>query len=73
MIAYSQGGALETIIDGQTGIFFENQTQKSLEQAINKFKRKKFDPSDCIKQARRFSMEVFKKKVEKEISQITKN
>ncbi len=73
VIAYSQGGALETIIDGQTGIFFENQTQKSLEQAINKFKRKKFDPSDCIKQARRFSMEVFKKKVEKEISQITKN
>ena len=37
VIAYGKGGALETVIDGKTGLFFEKQECDSLINAINNF------------------------------------
>lgn len=39
VIAYGKGGALETVIAGQTGIFFEEQTPQSLIKAVEKFEQ----------------------------------
>ena|SRR3989344_2595805 len=36
-IAYRSGGATETIIDNETGIFFNEQTPDSLQKALEKF------------------------------------
>jgi len=62
-IAYGQGGVLETIIDGKTGILFDSQTEASLSEAINRFKSIKFDRNILVTQAGKFSREVFKEKM----------
>jgi len=58
------GGAQESIIDGKTGIFFEVQSEKSLEEAILKFQKMNFNPEVSIKNAKKFSFEEFKMKIE---------
>ena len=37
VIAYARGGALETVIEGKTGIFFNEQTENSLMDAVERF------------------------------------
>ncbi|MDD3646106.1 MAG: glycosyltransferase [Candidatus Gracilibacteria bacterium] len=63
VIAYGKGGALETIIDGKTGIFFENQTSNSLNKAIKQFETISFDSKAIRKHAEQFDKEVFKRKI----------
>jgi glycosyltransferase involved in cell wall biosynthesis len=63
VIAYKAGGALETVIEGITGLFFEEQSAGSLIAAINRFN----DSSDCFRHndmvdnAQKFSKERFRK------------
>lgn len=59
VIAYSQGGSLETVIEGKSGIFFNDQSVDSLVQAIKRFGKIKIEPLDCIKNAGGFSKENF--------------
>ena len=61
VIAYKAGGALDTVIDGETGIFFEKQSVASLIKAVKRFEGLKFDPDKLIKNAQRFSKDNFKK------------
>lgn len=65
VIAYGRGGALETVIDGKTGIFFYEQNVKSLKEAVYRFLKEKdnFKKEDLIKNAQRFSKERFKKEI----------
>lgn len=37
VLAYGHGGALETVIDGKTGMFFQEQTTESVMDCIKKF------------------------------------
>ena len=39
VIAYGRGGATETVVDGQTGLFFGEQTAESLIEAVDRFER----------------------------------
>ena len=64
VIAYKSGGLTETVVDGKTGIFFDELTSESLEKAIQKFEKSKIKPEDCIKQAQNFSKEEFEKKIQ---------
>jgi glycosyltransferase involved in cell wall biosynthesis len=59
VIAYGKGGALETIIPGKTGLFFEKQTEESLTKAILEFENLKINPQDCVQNAKRFSDQNF--------------
>jgi len=63
VIAYKGGGALETIVEGKTGLFFERQTPDSLANTIKKFKPDNFDVKIMRAQASKFSKEEFKKKI----------
>ncbi len=72
-IALKKGGALDIVLDGKTGIFFEVQSKKSLEDAILKFQKMTFNPEDSIKNAEKFSFEEFKTKLGKEIKLATRN
>ncbi len=67
VIAFRGGGALETIIEGKTGIFFEKQTIESLNAAIEQFNNLTINPKDCIGQAKKFSFEKFKEEFMMEI------
>lgn len=61
VIAFGKGGALETVIEGETGLFFAEQTVQSLQEAINKFEQLgvAFVPESCRRSAERFSEQVF--------------
>ncbi len=63
VIAFRGGGYIESVIEGKTGIFFDEPTVDSLTKAIREFERTKIKSEDCIKQARKFSKERFKKEI----------
>ena len=62
VIAYGKGGALETVIACETGLFFPTQNIDSLIQAVAEFERseKNFDPYEIRRNARRFSLYRFR-------------
>lgn len=63
VIAYKGGGALETVIDGVTGLFFPEQTAASLVEAVRRFEdvSHNFRARDMLDNAQRFSKERFTK------------
>ena len=64
VIAYGKGGALETVVEGKTGLFFNEQTVESLKDAINKFQTMKFNKSEIRENAVKFDEEKFKEKID---------
>lgn len=61
VVAFAEGGALETVIPDETGILFDEQTVKSLKDALIKLNSIKISPENCIKNAANFSKENFMK------------
>ncbi len=59
VIALRQGGVKESVVDGETGIFFDEATVDSLVNAIKQFEKKKFDTNKILKQSKEFSKEKF--------------
>ncbi|MGH7204244.1 MAG: glycosyltransferase [Candidatus Levyibacteriota bacterium] len=70
VIAYRGGGALETIKEGKTGLFFDKQTKDSLKSALIQFQKMKFDPSVAIKNAQQFDQAHFEKNFLKLVHQV---
>ncbi|MGI5870273.1 MAG: glycosyltransferase [Kiritimatiellia bacterium] len=54
VVAYAKGGALETVADGVTGVFFDEQTHESLEDAVVRCAEATFDPAAIRAHAERF-------------------
>ncbi len=54
-IAYRAGGALETIVEGETGAFFDEPAAESLAAAIRSFDASRFDARRLREHAERFS------------------
>jgi glycosyltransferase involved in cell wall biosynthesis len=63
VIAYKKGGALDVVVAGKTGIFFAEQTAKSLVAALKKFDTLDFDPKKLQAHAEEFSEERFVEEV----------
>ncbi|EKE13027.1 MAG: glycosyl transferase group 1 [uncultured bacterium] len=63
VIALNQGGVKETVIDGKTGLFFNERTPEALSEAVRKFEKMNIKSEDCINQAKKFSKERFKKEM----------
>jgi glycosyltransferase involved in cell wall biosynthesis len=63
VIAYKGGGALETVIEEETGLFFAEQSAGSLSEAIQTFQDSKycFRTDAIVANARRFSKARFLK------------
>lgn len=61
VVAFEKGGVLETVIPGKTGIFFDEQTEESLKDAIQKLDSINIDPKSCRQNAAKFSKENFRK------------
>ena len=58
-IAYRKGGALETILDGITGAFFDEPTPESLAEALLKLDVTSYDPQRLREHAETFSPHAF--------------
>ncbi len=65
VIAYAAGGALETVVDRETGLFFENQTPEALAEAVGRFEALSEPPTTacCRARAEKFSSANFRHKV----------
>jgi glycosyltransferase involved in cell wall biosynthesis len=63
VIAFNGGGYKETVIDGKTGVLFNDYSVDGLIKAVKKFESLKFSSADCITQAEKFSKERFKKEI----------
>lgn len=72
VIAFGHGGALETVIPGKTGLFFNRQSAEELAAAVIRFEamRDSFDRYSIIEHARRFSSDVFRMSFLKEAGRI---
>jgi glycosyltransferase involved in cell wall biosynthesis len=65
VIAFKAGGALETIKENETGIFFEEQNVLSLKGAILKYEKSTWDSKKIRSHARNFDEQIFEKNFKK--------
>ncbi|HEY5152493.1 MAG TPA: glycosyltransferase, partial [Candidatus Saccharimonadales bacterium] len=61
VIAYNKGGALDYVVPGKTGLFFEKQTVKDLVKVLETAAAKSFDYQAIAEQAAQFSVAAFDK------------
>ena len=62
VIAYGAGGALASIVPGQTGLFFHTQTPEALAQVVAGFRESAFDPMSIRQHALTFGTERFEER-----------
>ncbi|MCB1080341.1 MAG: glycosyltransferase family 4 protein [Chlamydiia bacterium] len=60
VIAYGKGGALETVLQNRSGLFFPEQTVSSIIEAVQAFEEREFDPKLIRKHAENFREEHFR-------------
>jgi glycosyltransferase involved in cell wall biosynthesis len=63
VIALGRGGALDTVVEGQTGLFFREPTVEALIETVQQFERMSFDPAAARANAERFGVERFKQEL----------
>ena len=64
VVAYAGGGALETVIEGQTGVFFHSPTPEALMGAVSCLSGGSFEPSVLQARAAQFDVPEFQRRLE---------
>lgn len=67
VIAYGAGGALETVVDGVTGLFFPEQTAESLVGALKRLDRAELEPVAIRRHAESFGYDSFAERMQEAI------
>ncbi len=65
VIAFAAGGALDTVVEGVTGVFFHAPAPESLVEAVRRFEDLRFDPGVIRRHAEQFDKHVFQEKIKK--------
>ena len=60
VIALNEGGVRETVVEGETGVFFERPEPASLVEAVRGFDPLAVDPQACVDNAARFDVSHFR-------------
>ena len=63
VVAFAAGGALETVVDGETGILFHTQTPECLGAALQSVSNVDFSPEALQKYASQFGVQVFESRM----------
>lgn len=63
VIAYARGGALETVVEGVTGMFFEEQTWESLADAVLHFEEERYVPEKLREHVQQFDRARFQRRM----------
>lgn len=71
VISYRAGGALDTVIEGVTGEFFDKQSASILAEKLKSFNFKLYNRTEIIDNAKRFSNEAFATRVQEIIKNRT--
>jgi glycosyltransferase involved in cell wall biosynthesis len=69
VVAYAAGGALDTVVHGETGVHFDEQTPEALCNAVKTLERSSFDSARIRAHAERFSTVVFRERLSGFVSQ----
>lgn len=69
VIAYNKGGALDYVIPGKTGLFFEKQTVKALADVLEAGLAKTWNYPAITEQAANFSVPAFRKNIQTAIKE----
>jgi glycosyltransferase involved in cell wall biosynthesis len=71
VIALGRGGALDTVVPGRTGVFFDRQETDSLITGVTEMESflREFDPRDAVAQAVRFAPEIFDERIRRFVAQ----
>lgn len=64
VIAYRAGGALDTVVEGVTGEFFDEQTVESLSKKLKEFNYKLYNRQSILENAQKFSSQHFRNQIE---------
>ena len=64
VIAYARGGALDTVVEGKSGLLFHEQTTASLSDALQRFDTNDYAPEVIRRHAEQFDQAVFEKKIQ---------
>lgn len=63
VVAFAGGGALDSVIDGITGVLFDRQTVTSMADAVSRLDGVRFTPGEIRAHAERFGVARFKKEL----------
>ncbi len=72
VIAFGEGGSRDYIVDKKNGVFFEKQTVESLEEAILRFEKIKFNRKEVSKTAEKFDVKRFEREIKTYINEKVK-
>jgi len=67
VIAARAGGALETVAEGRTGLLAQLDDVEDFRRAIEDLDKLSFDPADAVENARRFSVDAFRRALRAEL------
>lgn len=70
VIAFKKGGALETVLQDETGYLFENQTVESLMASLNLLEKNGYNQERCQIQVKQFSKQKFMKEFQNFINSL---
>lgn len=65
VVAYRGGGYVESVVDGKTGVLFDELTTDGLLVALDRFETVNIEPRDCMRQAEKFSKDRFVREMKK--------
>jgi glycosyltransferase involved in cell wall biosynthesis len=71
VVAFGKGGALETVVDGETGCFFHDPAPEALMEAVRRCEEIAWDPDRILRNARRFSEEEFHRQTARLMADVT--
>ncbi len=60
VVAYAEGGASESVVDGRTGVLFSPQTEAALMEAVARLENRSWDSGEIRRNSLRFSRETFR-------------
>lgn len=70
VVAYGKGGALESVVDGSTGVHFPEPTAASLVDALRRLDAVPFDPAVALANAARFDTVVFQAAIRRAVEDV---
>lgn len=71
VIALNKGGTAETVVDGKTGILFENQNVEDIKNAVRRFERieDSFNHNEISEYTKKFSRKIFEEKIKQYVDE----
>jgi glycosyltransferase involved in cell wall biosynthesis len=73
VIAFKAGGALDAVVEGKTGLFFDTQDTAGVSDAIERFKKHTWHRESIKEHAKKFSQTHFRTQVQKIVTESSKS